>query len=377
MDNLNFDFSRNQSLSQSIDGLVLNSSSGRPISFDSYKRQSLRLSRLMAIAVPYKSLWFNMAHCGDFMIVGKTSLGEKRILNANFCHARLCPMCQQRRSAKARAQVFEIIKHYDDDVRFLFLTLTLKNVICSAEAISSTFKLISSAWQRLSQRSVFRDVVHGYYKSIEMNVDLNMKITSDMYERASEYYKARNISIGDDNPNFFNVHPHLHVILAVNNSYFVRPGRSYTSQKKWVELWRDALRADYDPILDIRKITDLHGGSDTTSAVLEVTKYATKPSDILFNDASDEIRICALREIYEGISGKRFTSFGGSMRHLHKLCNLSDIEDDSDLDDFDIPDEKVVDIEGYNWDYGVSGGRYVRNALTEKMYKQLVKDRGY
>ena len=57
MDNLNFDFSRNQSLSQSIDGLVLNSSSGRPISFDSYKRQSLRLSRLMAIAVPYKSLW--------------------------------------------------------------------------------------------------------------------------------------------------------------------------------------------------------------------------------------------------------------------------------------------------------------------------------
>ncbi|RMH95205.1 replication protein, partial [Stutzerimonas nitrititolerans] len=33
-------------------------------------------------------------------------------------------------------------------------------------------------------------------------------------------------------------HPHFHVLIAVNKSYFTDK-RYYISQKEWLELWRD------------------------------------------------------------------------------------------------------------------------------------------
>ena len=238
MQNLNINNNRLENDSQlnigydnSNDGLIVQSSSGRFLSFDKLKRQSLKLSYLMGLAVPYNSVWFNMQHCGDFIVMGKDSSGNKKILNANFCHARLCPMCQQRRSAKARAQILKIVSSIEN-CKYLFLTLTLKNVLCSSMDISAVFETLASSWQRLSQRKPFRDVVKGYYKAIEFTVDLNMKITSDMYLKSKSYYDSRNLNIGDDNPNFFNIHPHLHVILCVDENYFNSPGRHYISHQK-------------------------------------------------------------------------------------------------------------------------------------------------
>ena len=52
-----------------------------------------------------------------------------------------------------------------------------------------------------------------------------------------------------DDSNF--THPHFHCILAVRSSYFKN---IYIKQYEWQEMWKDALRVDYNPSVDVRII---------------------------------------------------------------------------------------------------------------------------
>ena len=53
-----------------------------------------------------------------------------RLKGANFCRARLCPLCNWRRSLKLRYQlgrVLNVVFSQDDSLRMLLLTLTEPN----------------------------------------------------------------------------------------------------------------------------------------------------------------------------------------------------------------------------------------------------------
>lgn len=52
--------------------------------------------------------------------------------------------------------------------------------------------------------------------------------------------------------NFDTYHPHFHVLIAVNKSYFT--SRDYLSQARWTAAWQQALQVDYTPIVDVRRI---------------------------------------------------------------------------------------------------------------------------
>ena len=373
----NFNSKNNNSQSVKDEGLILYKN-GRAYSLDFMKRQAVQLAVMMGRAVPERGVWFNMLHCGDFIITGVDENGDRRIVEANFCKARLCPLCQHRKSAKARAQVFDIVNHLEG-YSYIFLTLTMKNEAIADSTISAALERLSKAWQRFTQRKRVRDTVLGYYKSVELTVDFNERISDDMYRAARKYYDERGLKAGDYNPNYYFFHPHIHAILAVPERYLSNPGRLYISQREFSELWRDALRVDYTPICDVRRIKRQRGEDETSGeelrAVLEVTKYCTKSADILAGDTSEDIKIMGLREIYYGTFGKRFASLGGVFKDMHKELGLSDIE--SEDEDENEKRLSYTDIQGFAWQYGVSGGKYVRNAMTEKMYKQLVKDRGY
>ena len=368
-------------ISQADDGaeLIAKSRSGRDIPYNRYKIDSLAISDLMRRALPERSVWFNMSQCGSQLIFARLRDGERRLLNANFCRARLCPMCQARRSSKARAQMSQIVNSLNKlgCYRYIFLTLTLRNCLLCDTVLSDTLTQISKAWQRLMQRKRVADVVCGYYKSLEITCDLNEHIADDMYKQAKQYYDARGLRAGDINPNFYNAHPHIHAILCVNSRYYDNPGRLYISQAEWSQLWADALRIDYTPILDVRKISDALADNDM-QAVLEVTKYCTKSSDLLAGDCPDEMREMALRDLYYGTYGRRYISLGGVIREQHKALGLTDIEDDDDIcsDNATLPTD-IVGLEGYIWRSGVGGGKYVRDAMTAKMYARMCKDRGY
>ena len=64
----------------------------------------------------------------------------------------------------------------------------------------------------------------------------------------------------------------------------------YLKQAEWAELWRQCLRIDYRPVVDIRTVKlDLVQSSQRVNkpparmweAVAEILKYAVKPSDMI------------------------------------------------------------------------------------------------
>ncbi|PAP28174.1 protein rep, partial [Salmonella enterica] len=46
-------------------------------------------------------------------------------------------------------------------------------------------------------------------------------------------------------------HPHFHTLMMVPPSMFTR---DYVKHARWVYLWRECLRVDYDPNVDVRAV---------------------------------------------------------------------------------------------------------------------------
>jgi hypothetical protein len=56
---------------------------------------------------------------------------------------------------------------------------------------------------------------------------------------------------------------------------------NYLSQQRWTDLWQDAARLDYKPIVNIKAVdVSTESGSEASRSVLEVVKYTTKPEDM-------------------------------------------------------------------------------------------------
>jgi hypothetical protein len=80
-------------------------------------------------------------------------------------------------------------------------------------------------------------------------------------------------------------HPHIHICIFVSKAeYFRRGSKLYITQEQWAKLWRKALRATYDPVVDIRALRGLTSpltdkGRD---ALCEVIKYQVKPGSLTY-----------------------------------------------------------------------------------------------
>lgn len=125
--------------------------------------------------------------------------------------------------------------------RFLFLTLTWKNVAIAD--LKTSLKASNEAFHRLRKRKEF-STVQGWIRTTE-------------------------VTRGSDG----SAHPHFHVLLMVPSNYFTK---NYVPQASWVETWRAALRADYDPQVFVQALKK----GDISSDVREVLKYSVKPSDM-------------------------------------------------------------------------------------------------
>lgn len=168
-----------------------------------------------------------------------------KLRNARFCRVRHCPVCQWRRSLMWKAKAYKvlpkIVENYPTS-RWLFLTLTVKNVAIAE--LKETLQHMNRSFQRLSQRRAW---------------------PAEGWLRSTEVTRGRNGT----------AHPHFHCLLMVRPGYF---GKNYIRQDEWVELWRNALRIDYDPVLDCRAVKR---GKQPMQLVPELLKYCTKESDLV------------------------------------------------------------------------------------------------
>lgn len=190
----------------------------------------------------------------SFLANPETAEVGLKLKTARFCRVRHCPVCQWRRSLVWRARFFQALprirKEYPT-ARFLFLTLTVRN--CELSDLRSHLAWMNKSWERLTKRKQFPAL--GWLKSVEVTRSTNGT-----------------------------AHPHFHAILMVNPSYF---SHGYVPQAKWTEFWKEALRADYIPVVNVKAVKPTKGSSDQqvadelAKALCETLKYSVKPDDLV------------------------------------------------------------------------------------------------
>lgn len=143
--------------------------------------------------------------------------------------------------AKAYKVLPKVVEQYPTH-RWLFLTLTMKNAPIGE--LRETLKQMNRGFQRLVQLKAF---------------------PAEGWLRSTEVTKGRDGG----------AHPHFHCLLLVPRSYF---GKKYVKQSDWVAMWRQSMRLDYNPILDVQAVKE---GSKPMELVPELLKYCTKESDMV------------------------------------------------------------------------------------------------
>lgn len=264
-----------------------------------------------------------LKECASFLVYVNSENGKRILKTANFCRVRLCPLCQWRRSLKLYSQMQRIVTgiSQEKEYAYIFLTLTVKN--CEKDDLNNTIDNMMKAWNRLAGYLDFKKVVKGYYRGMEITHNVNYKSTS-----------------------FDTFHPHFHVLLAVNKSYF--KSKNYISFEKMQLLWQKAMKIEYKPNIDIRKV------KGTTATVLaECCKYTTKESEVLVPDDVD-LTLETVKILDKVLNNRRFVSFGGVFKVMHKKLNLDDFEDGDFLN---LKDEKELVGENqpeffYAWNTG-------------------------
>lgn len=231
--------------------------------------------------------------------VNDTGLCNLKLQAAKFCRVRLCPVCQDRRSMMWRGKAFKILPKVLEDfpkARFIFLTLTVKN--CPLPELRETLDKMHKAWMRLTKRKEFA-AIDGWIKSVE-------------------------VTRGHDDT----AHPHYHCLLMVKSSYFT--GDRYVSQERWSEAWKNSLRIEYNPIVDVRAVKPKKGTPEdeqqlaVMAAIVETIKYTSKPSDVLQEDKLSSVAAIASNQewllgLTEQLHKTRAIATGGVLKQYLKL----------------------------------------------------------
>ena len=241
----------------------------------------------------------NVGECGQILEFKPTDLGYLKLYRAWFCKSKLCPICNWRRSMKNSAQTQKIVESVVSDkpkARWLFLTLTVKNV-SDGESLKESLSQMTKAFNKMVKYKKVKENLIGFMRNIEVTVN--------------------------QETGFYN--QHMHVLLCVENQYF-KNKNNYITQKEWKSFFLNALKINYDPVVDVRAIkSNKKGDSDIESAVKETSKYSVKSADYLTENEKRNLEI--VYDLEKGLYNKRMISYGGLLKEKHKLLNLDDVED--------------------------------------------------
>lgn len=91
-----------------------------------------------------------------------------------------------------------------------------------------------------------------------------------MYQKEESYYENKGLAISDNNPNYDTYHPHFHVLISVNKSYF-NQATQYISRDRWLELWQQSTKKPLITLVDVRKVRSLK-----ENCIFEIAKYSAK-----------------------------------------------------------------------------------------------------
>lgn len=244
---------------------------------------------------------------------------RRRLVKANFCDYRFCPMCQWRKARKVCREVLGRLRTIDEQhngVALLFLTLTIKNEPLTE--LNSTVKHLSQAFQRLQQSKQYKSAVYGSIRAIEF--------------------------LGD-NTEQGECHPHFHCLLVVPKSYF--KSRDYINFEEWTALWQRSLRVNYRPVINVQRVKSKGKMSAIVAAALEVVKYSVTSSDL------------------EKLSKEDFQELDKQTRNIRQYNYSGELKDAEPTFD-ELEDESLWELleeEYYQWKNGQYSKRKFNSAV--------------
>ncbi len=239
--------------------------------------------------------------CASYLLFSKqkninTSATRLQLKKANFCKFRFCNMCNWRRSIAVARKLLESLEflEHQTKISYLFLTLTIKNAL--TQDLKETVIHLNKSFKRMSETKLYENAVLGSFKTLE---------------------------ILGDNTKDGEVHPHFHILLIVKRNYFT--SKDYIKHDTWVQMWQDALRVDYAPVVHVQKVRTIELNKDKNltalqSAVFEVAKYTLKHTELTRKNCID------FTHIINQTKNMRFYSAGGFLKDM-----LDFIKTDADL----------------------------------------------
>ncbi|EET0132579.1 protein rep [Escherichia coli] len=328
--------------------LSLRDYSTRDTKWDSDRVMADRVAQIYESDSMFSSRGERMFDCSRRLLFApKVSrlTGEMKLAlrKGEFCHVPFCPVCSRRRSLRWMRRLWEALPKLLTErpaARWLFMTLTVKNP--PVEDTRETLKRMNAAWNRLVQRKEFRPVL-GWLRTTEIT-----------YGRVPGC-----------------CHPHFHVLMMVPPSML--SGNGYVKHARWVEIWSECLRVDYEAGVDIRVVKqkqgwkrpdgvtlpDMHRAA-LESGVIETMKYTVKSSEVVRDPAW-------FLELARQTYGLRMVATGGRLKEVLKVDKP---ETDEDLIGADIPAELDEFEEQAFWlafDWGRTEKRYKRNPEADRM----------
>ena len=271
--------------------------------------------------------------CGDLTIfLADFEMKNKKLHKASFCGNRFCPMCSWRMSCKDSLKISILMEHLrkEENKEFIFLTLTAPNV--KEDKLEEEIKHYNKSFKKLMGRKEVKSIVKGYIRKLEVTYN------SDMSSKSYDTY-----------------HPHFHVVIAVNKTYF-KKSDLYINQQRWLELWQEATGNSSITQVDVRK-----SKSNNLKEVYELAKYSAKDTDYLVSRPVFNV-------FYRALKGKQFIVFSGLFKDANTMY------ENGELDCYKVRDEiEYVYMMCYKWKKREYENTSIRE-LTEEERKQFNKD---
>lgn len=211
---------------------------------------------------------------------------DKQIIGAKFCHQRLCPVCNLRKSNITYHKIETIVKEIENK-DFVLITLTVKN--CPVNWLEYTINELMESFHRMVNRKTWQRAIKGYFRTLEIT------------------YNSKE--------NTF--HPHIHILCNLDEDYY---NDYYLNNQDIRKMWTESANLNYYVQTDIRKV------EEKESAIAEVAKYAVKMSDILANNV-DSNRLKATQILLSVLKNRRLVATGGNISKIAKQLRINLDED--------------------------------------------------
>lgn len=262
--------------------------------------------------------------CHSFMrFLTTEKLDKTRLEITNACGNRFCPLCTWKTAKKDAIKLsilLEAIKQ-QESLEYIFLTLTSPNV--TGEDLKAEIDNFNHAISKLFRRRNVEKVVRGYVRKLEVTTDQEKIITDELYQRKENYFVKRGLKVGDANPQYGSYNPHVHIILAVNKSYF-DDTKSYISQAEWLDMWRDCMKDPSITQVDVRKIRQSQNSK--SNAILEIAKYSAKGSDLYHSEP-------VFDTFYTALKKRQLLVYSGMFKAYAKMYERGDLDSYKETDD--------------------------------------------